>query len=301
MDWEKSAKRYKPALTTWRELIKPNMKILTLELQNYFSRASLEEGNFRHWKIIKVGLKQHNRRRAASKLAGMIREFGLYRKAQLRLYPMLKATDAFAKKVAREKFHLDRLFEKEIEIENQRDHFDEVRKRLDERYKGMGLVKRYHEVERNQKFEHVLESENVLLSKPWILLPEDPVGVWGDNFPYEVDQLIQLAVRRFLMTPEEKRLALEAEAMEKLKDQYREIKSRLGEDFDPKESLEAIKEQLREEQKDQWSEDHIGLQLPHFVGTLEKHTTLPRTREEIAAYRLAERTLEERSAWRVED
>jgi len=150
----------------------------------------------------------------------------------------------------------------------------------------------------------VLEDEDISGSTPWILLPEDPVGAWADDFPYEVDKLIQLANRRFLMTPEEKESVLEMEAMERLKARDRAIRREFqnsGQEFEQRAVIELFKDQFREEKQQLWWDDHIGLQIPFHVGGVASLSNPPKTREDIAAYRLAERNLQARSAWRVED
>ena len=304
-DWKRSGEQYKLAMYAWEEGLQARLSKTVRRLRRYFSNQAVKRGDFKGANVIKIALQKQGHPREANRLFPLIQRFRELRSAQFRLYPMLKATDAFAKEFAREEFSLTHLTSKEMLIENQRDQFDEVRMLLEKRYKGMGLVKSYGQEEIKQgEAVQVIQSEDTVGAQPWVLVPEDPVGVWADSFPDEVDKLIQLANRRFLMDEEESADELEIEAMEMLEDRRHEIRRQLaesGEEFSERDIIESLKGQLKSEQQRLWSGDDIGIKIPYYVGARMDAFSTPKTREDIAAYRLAERSLKARSAWRVED
>jgi hypothetical protein len=204
----------------------------------------------------------------------------------LKIYPLLAKSQASAKINARRAFGFQNQRLKEYILEDHRDMLDLFRLQLEKRFKGMGLV----------RYPDIAEP------KPWVLLPEDPEGAWGDEFPYQVSKLISLAQERFLMFPEEQERVLEREAIEYIEENIHQLVRVAEEELTKEELLESVKNKLREEKRKLWSEDSKQLVLPSFVGQFEGDLWRePSTMEDTAVLEIIDQQIVKRGAWRVAD
>jgi hypothetical protein len=216
----------------------------------------------------------------------LIIKYKALRREQLRVHPLLAKTHAAMKVNAHKGFGFERQRLREYVMEDHRDMLDLFRLQLDKRYKGMGLV----------RFPDIAEP------KPWILVPEDPEGAWGEDFPFHVSNLIDLARERFLMSPEEQELALERQAQEYINENIHQLLRVAPEEVTREELLESVKEKLRGDKRQLWTEDNRQMTLPGFVGRFEGEMwPEPKTTEDQALLEVVDRSLVERGAWRVDD
>jgi hypothetical protein len=204
-----------------------------------------------------------------------------------------------AKYLAEKEFGLGRMKMREYVIEDHRDRLDLFRLELERRYKGMAMVKFPDETTR----------------KPWILVPEDPIGAWGQDLQYRIGELVDLAIHRFLSTNEEKEMYYKREA-----DKYMEAKGQklhlanILDGDDPldfkdtdgkvaeKELYEDVVDSVRAEKQRMFHQDEFSIGLPGKLGQLgEEFLEMPGTREDVAALQATDMELVELGSWRVDD
>jgi hypothetical protein len=222
-----------------------------------------------------------------------------YKKAQEECMLFLGKTNGMAKYLAEKEFGLGRMKMREYVIEDHRDRLDLFRLELERRYKGMAMVKFPDETTR----------------KPWILVPEDPIGAWGQDLQYRIGELVELAIHRFLSTNEEKEMYYKREA-----DKYMETKGQklhlanILEGDDPldfkdtdgevaeKELYEGVVDSVRAEKQRLFHQDEFSIGLPGKLGQLgEEFLEKPVTREDVAALQATDMELVELGSWRVDD
>lgn len=140
-------------------------------------------------------------------------------------------------------------------------------------------------------------------SKPWILLPEDPLAVWGQDFAHRIGELIRLAQIRFMLTEEEKEIVLEAEARTILEDNLNTISNDLlaSENVSGEDLFRQIVDELRQRKVVLYHDDDIPLSLSGMLGDLGPGFRAPITKEDKAVYQINDEKLVEKMAWRVED
>jgi len=281
-DWSASGAKYYKLLERW-DIINARLPILITKLRNHFSDQIIQKQEFD--KIFRV-LVYSGDIQDPSAVRAVINEYNSLRKEQLRIHPLLAKTHAAMKVNAHRSFGFERQRLKEYMMEDHRDMLDLFRLQLEKRFKGMGLV----------RFPDIAEP------KPWILLPEDPEGAWGDDFPYHVSNLIDLANERFLMSPEEQEEVLEREAQEYIHENIHQLLRVTTEGLTREELLECVKNKLREDKKQLWMEDSRQMTLPGLVGRFEGEMWRePKTTEDQALLEVVDRKLVKRGAWRVAD
>jgi hypothetical protein len=197
----------------------------------------------------------------------------------------LEKTHALEKVLAHKAFGLPHLKAKEYLIENHRDRLDLFRLELERRYMGMGMV----------RFPSVADA------KPWILVPEDPLGAWGMDFSHRIDELIRLARIRFLFTEKEKEIVLAEEARKLIEDDVEEILARMGENVDPERILQEVMRELRKQKAPLYRDDKTILVLPGNIGDLGPEFRAPITTEDKAVNQFSDQELVKLGSWRVED
>src|SRR5271169_4292751 len=162
-------------------------------LQRHFSPAEIEsvkfEERFRD-------LRRYDMVEDVEAVEQAMKIWRRYKEAKEECMLFLEKTNGMAKHLAEKEFGLGRMKMREYVIEDHRDRLDLFRLELERRYKGMAMVKFPDET----------------TQKPWILVPEDPIGAWGQDFSYRIGELVDLATQRFLSTNEEKEIFYKREA-----------------------------------------------------------------------------------------
>jgi hypothetical protein len=276
-DWNTSSQKYKQILSQWDD-IQRRLPPLIESLRQHFSDRVIQNQAFHA--PLKI-LEYTNQIPDPDALRKTIKSFRSLRNTQLSIYPILRKTQAPFKLAARQQFGFSNLRTREYAIEHQRDLLDLFRFELEKRYRGMALV-RYPDI-----------SE----PKPWILVPDDPVGAWGHEFAYRVNSLIDLARERFLMTTEEKDELLDLQAREIIEENEPALlrKGSIDEGL-----LWHVKNTLQEQKRKLYHDDTSALSMSGNVGDLESYK-VPVSREDKAVYEHSDKELVKRGAWRVED
>jgi hypothetical protein len=282
-DLNRSSQLYQKYLAKWEE-IQSHLPGLLLALRKHFPERVIMNETFRT--PLKT-MAATGKIKDVQQVRQLIERFRSLRRSQLFLHPILSQTRVTLKNEAQKAFGVDNLRRREYVIEHHRDRLDLVRFELEKRYMGMGRVAFPERVE----------------ARPWVLLPEDPVGAWGQDFPYRVGQLIRLAQVRFLATEEEKEMVLEQEAKGVIEDNTSQIaqNARILGITDAEGVLKAVKDQLRVETERLYQNDRITLALPGNVGDLGPEFRSPVTREDKAAYQVTDQKLIPLGSWRVDD
>jgi hypothetical protein len=281
-DWNTSAGKYVKLLQQWEEL-NAKLPILVSRLRAHFPDEALQSRDF---SIQLRRLMYTGDLKDTDSVKELVRKYNSLRKAQLRIHSLLAKTQGHMKVSARRTFSFENLRLREYVLEDHRDMLDLFRLQLEKRYKGMALVR----------------SPNIAEPKPWILLPEDPEGAWGETFPDHVSNLISLAQERFLMSPEEQEQALERDANEYLAENGHRLLRIADEELTKEKLMQSVKEKLRNEKSKLWKNDAEQLVLPEFVGKFEGDLWRePRTVEDMAVLEIGEKQLVKRGAWRVAD
>ena len=265
-------------------------------LRRHFSPAEIDAVKFeerfrdlRRWEMVKDV-------EAVEKAMNLWRK---YKKAREECVLFLEKTNGMAKYLAEKEFGLGRMKMREYVIEDHRDRLDLFRLELERRYKGMAMV----------------QFPDTATQKPWILVPEDPVGAWGQDFPYRIGELVDLAIQRFLSTEEEKEMYFKREADQYMeKDGQRLRLTQLWESGDApdpetfdeevamKELHEKILDIVRADKQRLFHQDEFPIVLPGKLGILgEEFMEKPVTREDVAALQATDTELVELGSWRVDD
>jgi len=276
-DWEESSVQYQKYLDRWTQ-IQSQLPYLVTELQKYFTNEVIKTEAFKErFQVLKSTLPD------PEPLRDTIRKYQELRRSQLFLFPILKNTQAPLKLAAQSHFGYSTLESRERVLEQNREKLDVFRYDLERRFKGMALVK----------------TSEVMEPKPWILMPENPVDAWGVTLPDRTDELIRLALYRFLLSEEEKEVELERESRELVHESLPGLRRMQGK-VDIEETVTQVKEQLREEKARMFEIDSHPLTLPDTIGELGEFKD-PITKEDIAVYETSDRQLAESGAWRVAD
>lgn len=210
-----------------------------------------------------------------------------YKKAKEECMLFLEKTNGMAKHLAEKEFGLGKMKMREYVIEDHRDRLDLFRLELERRYKGMAMV----------------QFPDTMTLKPWVLVPEDPVGTWGQDTPERIADLIDLAKVRFLATKEEKEEWLQGEAQRFIDEDITEVGRYIlaGGKVDGK-FVEHVADQLRPEKEKLFHQDEFRIMLPENLGTLgPDFSEKPVTREDVAALQATDEELVKLGSWRVED
>ena len=278
-DWKQSSHQYKKFLNQWNNVQRRLPPLLKTLRQHFSDRVIASEAFYTPLKVLAyTGQVTPS---DIDYLRTTIKQFRNLRRTQLYIYPILKKTEAPFKLAAREKFGFANLRTREYVIEHHRDLLDLFRFELENRYKGMALV----------RYPDIAEP------KPWILVPEDPVAAWGVDFPDRVGELIELATERFLLEEDEKEILLDQEAREFIQEN---VPNFLRSGDNPERLLEQIKAKIREDKTKLYHDDNKALSLNGNVGNLDAYKR-PITREDKAIYERSDKELVKRGAWRVED
>jgi hypothetical protein len=279
-DWKESGKEYRRLMDRWRE-IENEMPVLVPQLRKYFSDRRMRKGNLNV--ALRVGAytgeipDYENIRRLAMRFAQL-------RRWQLQIYPLVRRTRADIKVKAYDHHKYLHYIKREYVFEAHRDRLDLLRWKLGEQYKGMGLVQ-YPETS---------------AARPWILLPEDPIGTWGQDFPDRVDELVRLARTRFLLSTEEKEQELTFAALQFIKDNLHELKRRKIPLEDSDAIVKETMETIRTEREQVWGRVKPFV-LPRLIGHFGEEYKSPVTRQDFVMYEATDKALVKGGAWRVED
>jgi hypothetical protein len=281
-DWQQSKAKYTKLLDRWREIEKRLPGVID-ELRQHFSDRIIRKEAFEGPLRI---LAYTGEIKNVDGMRKTIKSYRSMRRSQLFLRPILAKSQAPLKVAAREAFGFEHSRLREFKIEHMRDGLDLFRLELEKRYMGMA----------NVRYPSITEP------KPWILVPDDPVAAWGPDFPYKVAELINLARIRFMITPEEKEMVLEAEARAfTAENSQRLLQKQRRTDFNPEDILEQIKDHLRQDKMRRFHDDERSLFLTDNVGELGAQFGSPKTRDDMAVYETSDRQLVKRGAWRVAD
>jgi hypothetical protein len=283
-DWIQSSKEYSEMCRQWGE-IQRRLPLLVKNLRRHFSEQVIQSqgfsGPFKK-------LANNNEIPNVTVLANQIKEFKRLRDRQLHIYPLMVKTAAPIKLAANEKFRYGKLRHREEVIERDRDQLDLFRFELESRFKGMAMV--------------MFPTRKIL--RPFILVPEDPVGAWGEDFPYRVGELIELGRERFLLGSAEKEELLEQQAREVFAENAGTLlwaQNVATQKRDKDEVLAQVKEKLREDKEKLYRRDTRTLSLNGQIGLSSSTYKLPWTREGQAVYDHTNKSLVKRGSWRVED
>ena len=283
-DWSTSSEKYQNLVTQYNKA-QSELPALLTTLRKYFSDRIISKEAFH--KPLQI-LAYTGEVKDVDSLRQTIKLYRSLRRSQVSLQPVLEETKAMEKVEAHKAFGLPQLRAREYLIENHRDRLDLFRLELERRYMGMGMV----------RFPSVAES------KPWILVPEDPVGVWGMDFPYRVAELIRLARIRFSLSEEEKEIVLHEEAKKLIKENVEGILQKVeerGDTVNPQDILNEVMAQLRREKERLYHDDKTTLVLPGNVGDLGPEFRAPITTEDKAINQFSDQELVKLGSWRVED
>ena len=284
-----SSKRYTELLAQWKD-VQRNLPPLVEELRQYFSEQTIQKETFS--KPLQV-LAYTGEIKDVDSMLQKIKLFRKLRRARDFLLPILEKTQPAAKLAAEKEFGIEKLRSREYVIERYRDHLDQARRNLEERYMGMGIVTYPESVDR-----------------PWVLLPPDPVAAWGQDFAYRVEKLIRAAKIRFLSTYDEQEMAIEQEAKEIISESPQKIALQaqrlLGGNVTAQDVVNKVKDELRAKKARLYKNDLNRISLASHSSTdfwaqLDDLFKTPMTREEKAVYHITEQELVANGAWRVED
>jgi hypothetical protein len=284
-DWSKSSEKYQRFITRWNQA-QTELPGLLATLRKYFSDRIIAKEAFHQPLQI---LAYTGEVQDVAALRQTIKSYRSLRRSQISLQSILEETHAMEKVAAHKYFGIPHLKAREYLIEDHRDRLDLFRLELEKRYMGMAMV----------RFPSVADP------KPWILVPEDPVGSWGVDFPYRVEELIRLARIRFLLFEEEKEMVLREEARKVIEDDVDEILENFGEEEGDSVNAEGILKdvmgQLREERERLYRNDKTALVLPGNMGDFGPEFRKAVTMEDKAIYQISDQELVKQGAWRVED
>ena len=276
-------------------------------LQRHFSQEEIDSVEFeeryrdlRRWNMVED----------VDALDKAIKIWRSYKEAQEECMLFLGKTNGMAKYYAEKGFGLGRMKMREYIIEDHRDRLDLFRMELDRRYKGMAMV----------------QFGDAATKRPWVLVPEDPIGAWGHDFPYRIEELVCLARRRFLMTEDEKEFELKQDAAEYIMENstgmmkmfmakrtegnLEEVVERLkrGDTLDDllrvdeNAEFNEIVDAVRDEKEGLFHQDEFPIVLPGNLGTLgPEFSEKPVTRDDYAALQVTDEELVQLGSWRVED
>lgn len=253
-------------------------------LQRHFSHAEIESAKFEERFR---DLRRYEMVEDVDAVEQAMKIWRRYKKAQEECMIFLEKTNGMAKHHAEKAFGLGRMKMREFVIEDHRDRLDLFRLELERRYKGMAMV----------------QFPDTKTLRPWVLVPEDPVGAWGQDCTEKIADLIELANVRFLATKKEKEMWLLQEAAKFMDEDLKDIdRFALAGVSSDKPLIEQIAGEVRREKDRMFHQDEFTIVLPGNLGTLgPDFSENPVTREDMAALQATDEELVKLGSWRVED